>query len=233
MWYRHRVKLRLIVALSLLALAPSSIALAAANAAAAPKTVASRRVDFAGPGNGEWSARVTTETLGRDASRSFKQWRIEIERPQRLGGGIAYRTPGTDTLLDTLEKAHGANLWFPNQEAQLLGVGRFLPGERRQLVVRVYQSGADCGSVTVALLGLRGNAGSIGRLISIENACSLDVKIQRSPTGDGLLLSGPYYAENAALCCPTKAHAEARLLYRGGRWIERPRLFKIVRPPAQ
>ncbi|MGC8484491.1 MAG: hypothetical protein ACP5O6_02490 [Candidatus Baltobacteraceae bacterium] len=227
------MKLRLIAALSLLALAPLSIALAAANGGAAPQRVASGRVDFAGPGNGVWLARVTTATLGRDASRIFKQWRIEIERPQRLGGGIAYRTPGTDNLLDPVEKAHGANLWFPNQEAQLLGVGRFLPGERRQLVVRVYQSGADCGSVTVALLGLRGKTGNVGRMVSLENACSLDVKILRNSKGDELLLSGPYYAESAALCCPTKAHAEARLLYRGGRWIERPQLFKIVLPTAQ
>ena len=228
MWYRHRVTLRLLIALSLLGLAPSSIVLAAATNAAARQSVASRRVDFAGPGRGTWLARVTTERLGHDAARSFDQWRIEIERPQRLGGGSAYRTPGTDSLLDRVEKASGANLWFPNQEAQLLGDGRFLPGEGRQLVVRVYQSGADCGSVTVALLGLRGKAGSVGRLLSVENACSLDVKILRSAKGDELLLSGPYYAENAALCCPTKAHAEARLSYRGGRWIERPQLFKIV-----
>ena len=222
------MKLRLLVALSLLGLAASSVALAAATNAAAWKTVASRRVEFAGPGRGTWLARVTTERLGRDASRSFDQWRIEIERPQSFGGGTAYRTPGTDTLLDRLEKANGANLWFPNQEAQLLGDGHFLPGERRQLVVRVYQSGADCGSVTVALLGLRGKAGRVGRLLSVENACSLDVKILRGAKGDGLLLSGPYYAENAALCCPTKAHAEARLRFRNGRWIERPQLFRIV-----
>ncbi len=211
----------------------SLLALAAAKGAPSPQRVASRRVDFAGPGHGTWLAQVESVVLGRDASRSFKQWSIAIARPRSLGGGLAYRSPGTDTLLDRVERAHGANLWFPNQEAQLIGVGRFLPGVRRQLLVRVYQSGADCGSVTIALLGLRGRGGSVGRLVSVENVCSLDVKILRSAQGDALLLSGPYYAENAPQCCPTRAHAEARLRYRSGHWIERPRLFQLVLPKVQ
>ena len=209
------------------------LSVASAKSAPAGRVVATRSVDFAGPGHAPWVVRVTTEALGRDASRTFEQWRIEVERPKALGGGIAYQTPGADALLDRVEKAHGANLWFPNQEAQLLGVGRFLPGARRQLLVRVYQSGADCGSATIALLGLRGKGSSIGRLVSVENACSLDVKIARNARGDELILSGPYYAANAALCCPTKPHAEARLLYRGGHWIERPELFKLVLPAVQ
>ncbi len=240
MFYRHGSRLRLSVVLSLLAptvallvfaLAPHAVA----SAAAAPvrRIVATRTVDFAGPGEAPWPVRVTTELLGRDGSRAFEQWRIEVGRPKALGGGYAYRSPGSDGLLDRVEKAHGANLWFPNQEAQLLDVGRFLPGRRRQLLVRVYQSGADCGSVTVALLGLRGGGWNVGRLVSIENACSLDVKIAHRAGGDALLLTGPYYAANAALCCPTKAHAEARLFYRNGTWIERPQLFRLVLPGLQ
>uniref|UniRef100_E6Q3F5 Uncharacterized protein n=1 Tax=mine drainage metagenome TaxID=410659 RepID=E6Q3F5_9ZZZZ len=209
------------------------LSVASAKSAPARQVVATRGVDFSGPGQAPWPVRVTTEALGRDATRTFEQWRIEVDRPGALGGGIAYRSPGTDALLDRVEKAHGANLWFPNQEAQLLGVGRFLPGARRQLLVRVYQSGADCGSATIALLGLRGKGRSVGRIVSVENACSLDVKIVHHARGDELLLTGPYYAANAALCCPTKLHAEARLLYRDGRWIERPQLFKLVLPAVQ
>lgn len=209
------------------------LSVASAKGVATRQVAATRNVDFSGPGQAPWLVRVTTESLGRDASRTFEQWRIEVDRPRVLGGGVAYQSPGTDTLLDRVEKANGANLWFPNQEVQLLGVGRFLPGARRQLLVRVYQSGADCGSATIALLGLNGRGRSIGRLASVENACSLDVTIARSARGDELILTGPYYAANAALCCPTKPHAAARLLYRGGRWIERPQLFKLVLPAMQ
>ncbi len=218
-----------------LAIAIVLAAHAVGSAAGTPvrRVVATRNVDFAGPGEAPWPVSVTTELLGRDGSRSFEQWRIEVARPKALGGGIAYRSPGTDALLDRVEKAHGANLWFPNQEAQLLGVGRFLPGQRRQLLVRVYQSAADCGSATVALLGLSGKRWNVGRLVSIENACSLDVRIVQRTGGDELLLSGPYYAANAALCCPTKAHAAARLSYRDGRWLERPQLFRLVLPGLQ
>ena len=232
MFDRHYRRLRLNVVLSLLALSLAAHAVASAAGAPARRVVATRSVAFV-PGVAPWPVRVTTEILGRDGSRAFEQWRIEVDRPKALGGGSAYRSPGTDALLDRVEKAHGANLWFPNQEAQLLGVGRFLPGRRRQLLVRVYQSAADCGSVTVALLGLRGKGWNVGRLVSIENACSLDVKIERRAGGDELLLAGPYYAENAALCCPTKARAEARLFYRNGRWIERPQLFRVLLPGLQ
>jgi len=233
MLYRHDARLRLAIALSLLCAVTAQLSVASATGAPVRRVVATRNVDFSGAGHAPWLVRVTTEVLGRDASRTFEQWRIEIERPTALGGGIAYQTPGSDALLDRVEKANGANLWFPNQEAQLLGVGRFLPGVRRQLLVRVYQSGADCGSATIALLGLRGKGRSIGRLASVENACSLAAKIVRSARGDELILSGPYYAPDAALCCPTKPRAQARLLYRGGRWIERPRLFKLLLPAVQ
>uniref|UniRef100_E6PF99 Uncharacterized protein n=1 Tax=mine drainage metagenome TaxID=410659 RepID=E6PF99_9ZZZZ len=233
MLYRHASRLLLAVALSLLCAVTALRSVASAKSTPARRVVATRSVDFSGLGHAPWLVRVTTEALGRDASRTFEQWRIEVDRPKTLGGGIAYQTPGTDMLLDRVEKANGANLWFPNQEAQLLGAGRFLPGVRRQLLVRIYQSGADCGSATIALLGLRGKGSSIGRLVSVENACSLDVQIARSARGDELILSGPYYAANAALCCPTKLHAEARLLYRGGHWIERPQLFKLVLPTVQ
>jgi hypothetical protein len=84
---------------------------------------------------------------------------------------------------------------------------------------------ADCGMATISVFA-SGPGGSVVPAVSAGNLCDLGATVVRNENGDAIRLSGPYYAANAAACCPTKANASAMLGF-SGKWVETPNLYKI------
>lgn len=68
-----------------------------------------------------------------------------------------------------------------------------------------------------------------GATLSVKNPCDLSASIVHGAHGDSLQLAGPYYAANAALCCPTKERVTATLRFNNGTWTEQPRYFEILK----
>jgi hypothetical protein len=94
------------------------------------------------------------------------------------------------------------------------------------LVVESHEAGADCGAATIAVFTTNA-AGSVVPAVSVRNGCSLTAQPVNSAAGTKLSLSGPYYAADAAMCCPTKPNATATLQYTGGKWVETPAYYEL------
>jgi hypothetical protein len=65
--------------------------------------------------------------------------------------------------------------------------------------------------------------------LSVENFCDLAARVVHGAHGDTLQLTGPYYAANAPLCCPTKPRVTSTLRFNNGTWTEQPAYFKILK----
>ncbi|HZV76253.1 MAG TPA: hypothetical protein VFF63_00685, partial [Candidatus Babeliales bacterium] len=125
-------------------------------------------------------------------------------------------------------KASGAALWFPVQDAKIAGAGEFMGAGAQQLVVQSHEAAADCGTARVDVFFFDAAMQMVMTTLSVENGCDLSASVLRGSGGDALRLSGPYYAANAPLCCPTKASANAILKFHNGNWSEQPSYFKIA-----
>lgn len=173
-----------------------------------------------GAGSGTWHVTASRIARGSTAERTDYQWYLSVFAPS---GKLAYRSPGDPaSLLTRLQKANGAPYYFPHQTLQIAGTGRLMGSNSEQAVVSIREVGADCGSMTVAVIGAAAN-GKAAPLARVTNFCDLQPKI----VGDAVQLTGPYYGPNAPLCCPTKNHAVAMLRYRNGRWAESPTYFPL------
>ena len=68
----------------------------------------------------------------------------------------------------------------------------------------------------------------VGQAVTLQNGCDLQAKIVTPSSGNAyLLLTGPYYGPEAAMCCPTKNKASATLKFVNGKWVETPNYFKL------
>lgn len=179
----------------------------------------------------QWRGVVSRKAVGRDASvnETFYQWYLTIYSIDTNGNYVRkYQAPGKgNALLDVVEKAHGATLWFPRQTAQIVGVAAFMYPDVQQLVVAVHQTGADCGSATLTVFRFDQASQKVVPAVSLANGCQLDANIVHEAAGDALQLSGPYYGPNAAMCCPTKPKASAMLRYRNGKWKLTPAYYEM------
>lgn len=191
-----------------------------------PGTVVARQpVAFNGEANAHrWPAVIGKKLVGSGNGQNFYQWSLSI---YALRGGayrLRYQSPDNGGPLSHVVRANGAKLWFPVQEAKIVGAVALMRPGVQQLVIASHEMGADCGSAAVTVFATK-PGGSIGPVVSVRNPCELGAAIG----GDGasIELSGPYYASNAPLCCPTKPRATARLRYADGKWIESPNYFKI------
>ena len=191
-----------------------------------PGSVVERQlVAFTGEGIvNRWPAIVSQKLVGSAYGRDFYQWYVSIYQLRRGAYRLRYQSPGNGGPLSRVEQAHGAKMWFPTQDVHLVGVGALMHRGVQQLVVASHETGADCGGATITILTSK-PANTVGPVVSIENPCDLDAKI--GADGTSVELSGPYYAANAPLCCPTKANVTATLRYRNGKWVESPRYFKL------
>ncbi len=191
-----------------------------------PGTIVQRQdVAFNGEGVADrWPALVSKKLVGSGNGHHFYQWYLSIYAPRRGAYRLRYESPGNGGPLSRVVQANGAKMWFPVQEAKIVGVAGLMHLKTQQLVVASQEMGADCGSAAVTVFATK-PGGSAGPLATVGNPCALDAKI--GSDGASIELVGPYYASNAPLCCPTKAQATAVLRYSGGKWIETPNYFKI------
>lgn len=174
--------------------------------------------DLSGDGS-RWSAAVNKTPVGHGNGTTYDQWSIAIER----NGSVAYESPRDGGPLTKVTKGHGADMWFPSQSAQIVGAAPLMGTSAQQLVVDSHETGADCGSATVSIFRYDAASHKIVPAATVQNGCELTAKI----SGSSVILSGPFYAKNAALCCPTKAKANATLAYRDGKWVETPQYFAL------
>lgn len=140
---------------------------------------------------------------------------------------LRYRSPGSGPPLSRVTRANGSNLWFPLQTMHIVGAAELEHAGVSELVVQSHETGADCGSAEVSIFNYDWTQQRVRRIAHVTNGCALAAYIVHGSSGDAVRLVGPYYAPNAALCCPTKVRAVAYLRYQRGRWIETPSYFPI------
>ncbi|MBV9718654.1 MAG: hypothetical protein JOZ77_05000 [Candidatus Eremiobacteraeota bacterium] len=171
-----------------------------------------------------WPVLLSKKLVGSAAGRRFYQWYLSIYAPKRGAYRLRYESPGNGGPLSRVTQARDATIWFPMQEARIVGSAPLLRAGIRQLIVASHEIGADCGGATITIFGAKpGN--TVGPIATVTNPCDLEAKI--GADGASLILTGPYYAANAPLCCPTNAHATATLRYSNGKWTESPKYFKV------
>ena len=162
------------------------------------------------------------------------QWHLSFYAPAPSGLKLVYHLPnGSGDLLAKVVQAHGAQMYYPMQTLRIAGTAELERSGVQDVVVQVHQSAADCGSSSVAVFGA--NAGmSVAPRAVVNNPCDLSAKIVKNGTAQSVQLSGPYYAKNAPLCCPTKPHVTAMLSYSNGKWSVKPAYFSVSpQPPAR
>ncbi len=190
--------------------------------------VARQGADLDGRAANSWRSVITKKAVGSADNETFYQWYVSI---YQFDGGtyrLRYQSPGNGGPLDAVEKAKGANLWFPRQEASIVGSAALMGQNDEQLVVQSHQSGADCGSADLTVFRYDAKTGKIVPAVTVQNGCELNAMIVKNAGGVSYLqLSGPYYNATAPMCCPTKPKATATLRYAGGKWVESPNYYKF------
>lgn len=176
--------------------------------------------------DGRYEVVTSRKLVGQEDGKPAYQWYLTIYAPAGEGYVQSWQSPGPrSALLSRVSRARGAERYFPSQTLWTAGAARLMGGSAQQVIVKSREIGADCGSVSLAILFADPkHADIVGPAVVLSNPCDLDAQIH----GDHLTLQGPYYSPNAPLCCPTKPRAIATLRYRNGGWIESPRYFKLT-----
>jgi hypothetical protein len=188
-------------------------------------TVESSGVAFNGQrAKDAWRAIIDRELVGSGGGRNFYQWYLSIYELRRGAYRLRYQSPRNGGPLSRVEQAVGAKMWFPIQEAHIVGTAQLMGRGAQQVVVQSHEMAADCGSAKVTVLA-NAPGGTVAPSVTVGNPCELSAKIR----GDGaaIELTGPFYGPKAPLCCPTKPNATAVLRYVDGKWSESPDYFKI------
>jgi hypothetical protein len=155
------------------------------------------------------------------------QWYLSFYAPAQNGVKLVYQLPNNShELLSRITKAHGADLYFPQQDVKVVGAAEFQRPGVQDVVVWDHQAGADCGTADVTVFGADANGHVIQR-VHVENGCALQAKIVKRGALSAVQLTGPYYGPKAAMCCPTKPNANALLSYSGGTWSVTPNYYII------
>jgi len=188
--------------------------------------VAQQLVALDGLAHDRWQAVASKKLVGSGDGRDFYQWYLSIYAPVAGAYRIRYQSPRNGGPLERVAQAAGAKMWFPVQDLKIVGAAELMRKHYEQLVVSSHAMAADCGAATVTVF-TAGTAGRAVPAVTVTNPCELNASIVSQSDGPVLELHGPYYAANAALCCPTKAKATAVLGYRHGRWSETPNYFKV------
>jgi hypothetical protein len=159
----------------------------------------------------------------------FYQWFLSFYANDGAVYRLKYRSPNAAVPFSHVTKAHGASMWFPVQDAKIVGTGALMGSGAQQLVVQSHEAAADCGTARVDVFFYGSAMQAVMTTLSVENSCELSASLIHGAHGDVLQLTGPYYATNAPLCCPTKPKVTATLRFSNGSWIERPHYFKILK----
>lgn len=178
-----------------------------------------------------WYVVASRKLAGKNMGKTpVYQWYLSFYAPDGNGGGkLAYQLPDKEgTLLSRVQKAHGADMYFPMQDLKIVGTGEFEKPGVQDVVIWDHQTGADCGEADVTVFGADSSARVVQR-VHVENGCDLSAKIVKHGMLSAVQLSGPYYSPSAALCCPTKPKAAALLSYDNVNrtWSMAPKYFTI------
>ena len=177
----------------------------------------------------QWRAVLSKKLLGSESGTSFHQWFLSFYSIDGTVYRLKYRSPDSPVPFDHVTKAHGAAMWFPLQNAKIVGTGEFMGAGSQQLVVQSHETGADCGTARVDVFYFGSAMQAVMTTLSVQNPCDLSASVVHGAHGDSLQLAGPYYSANAPLCCPTKPKATAVLRFNNGTWSEQPQYFKILK----
>ena len=164
-------------------------------------------------------------------SREGAQWYLSIYSPHDECGvwHLAYRSPGAQPeLLPKVQRAPGTEMYFPHEDAGVIGAAELEEMGVQDVVVRTHLTGADCGTASVTVLGSDGSM-RVRMRAQVTNFCDLRASIAGSAGLKHLELAGPYYAPKDALCCPTKPRARATLAYANNAWRISPAYFTLKR----
>ena len=199
-------------------------------APAPPGTVTqSQLVYLSGEGTqSQWRAVASKREVGKSDGQRFYARYLSIYSIDGTTYHLRYQSPRNGGPLDAVEKAHGANMWFPTQSMKLVGAAELMQPGVQQLVTRMHRVGADCGDVQVSVIGYDMANEKVVPEITADNHCGLQARIVHEKRGDAISLSGPYYSPTAALCCPTKNKVTAILRFRHGKWVETPKYFNLA-----
>jgi len=165
--------------------------------------------------------------VGASSGTTFYQWYLSIYSIDGTTYNLRYQSPQDGGPMTTVTRAKGAPMWFPIGELGIIGVGELMQPGVQQLVVQSHQMAADCGGASVTVFAYDPKTNKVVPAVSIGNPCELTATVVHGKVSDAISLSGPYYAPDAALCCPTKPKAKAMLAYRNGTWYETPNYFKL------
>jgi hypothetical protein len=186
--------------------------------------VHAQSVSFNGSSADRWEAVLSKKFVGSGAGRSFYQWFLAIYQLRRGAYRLRYESPYNGGPLSRVSQASGAKMWFPVQEIKIVGSAPLMQKRVQVLVVQSHEMAADCGAAAVTILGTKAGS-TVGPIATVTNPCELTAKI--GADGASLELTGPYYAANAPLCCPTKANVTTVLRYVDGKWTQSPNYFKV------
>ena len=179
----------------------------------------------------QWRAVLSRKIVGHDDTRTFYQWYLSIYAIDGTVYHLKYQSPKNPIPFDTVSKAHGANLWFPVQDGSIAGVGELMGPGAQEVAVVSHEMGADCGTARVDVLFQDAAMQMIMPTLSVRNPCDLSAKIVTGSKGVALAVTGPYYAPNAALCCPTKPKVTAIFRFTGKGWVQTPKYFEMLKTP--
>lgn len=182
--------------------------------------------------NSRWHVVSSRVAVGRQNGKQIAyQWYLSVYAPAGNGWNLKWRSPGNNTLLSRVTKARGAQLYFPMQSVKIIGGAELEQPAVQDAVVQIHESAADCGSSTVAILGATGRSMVVGPRVTVTNGCDLQASIVKYGQMQAVQLTGPYYGPKAAMCCPTKPKASAKLTYSGSirGWSVTPNYFTIHR----
>jgi hypothetical protein len=181
----------------------------------------------------QWRAVLSRKALGNDGkTKTFYQWYLSIYAIDGTVYHLKYQSPKNPIPFDTVERASGANLWFPVQDGSIAGVGELMGPGAQQVVVTSHQMAADCGSGRVDVLFQDAAVQAIMPTLSVENGCDLSAKVITDSKGVALAVTGPYYGPHAAMCCPTKPKATAIFRFVSNKgWVQTPKYFNVLKTP--
>ncbi len=181
-------------------------------------------VAFNGSSSDSWEAVESKKFIGSGNGQTFYQWYLSIYQLRRGAYRLRYESPDNGGPLSRVTRANGAKMWFPVQDMKIVGAAPLMQKRVQLLVVQSHELAADCGAAAVTIFGTKPGS-TVGPIATITNSCDLSAKIPAD--GASLQLTGPYYAANAPLCCPTKSHVTAVLRYADGKWVVSPNYFKV------
>lgn len=181
--------------------------------------------------NSAWHVVASRTVAGKDMGKTpVYQWYLSFYAPAPNGLKLVYQLPNASTfLVPKVTKAHGAEMYYPMSQLEIVGTGEFEQSGVQDVVVQSSAAAADCGLATVAVFGSKNTNGAltVEPRVAITNACALQATIVKNGALRAVQLNGPYYSAKAALCCPTKPKATAKLAYAGGKWSVSPQYFMI------